>query len=160
MIFSNLTFINVYLFKAEIALIYQDCLFLEVITCPCAPGVILSLLETAGLGDGKLACVAVWGQWSWQSDSVAWPIPRHAMFAATALPLCARLAHSCTYASFRLSLYPCPLFPEELSLPMFSAKRSAVFASFRSWRKSTLGYFHFQHFLNSKKKENHFSVWS
>lgn len=53
-------------FKTEIAFIYQDCLFLEVITYFCTPGVIFSLLETKGLRDGKLVHVAVRGQWSWQ----------------------------------------------------------------------------------------------
>lgn len=57
---NDLTFINVYL-KTEIALICQDCLFLEVITCLCTPGFILLLLETAGLGDCKLAHIAVKG---------------------------------------------------------------------------------------------------
>lgn len=64
--FSVSTFISVFLLKMIIALVYQDCPFLEVSTCLCTPGVILSVLDPAGCGDGKLAYIAVQGQWSWQ----------------------------------------------------------------------------------------------
>lgn len=94
--FSVFTSINVFLLKTLIALVYQDCLFLEVSTCLCTPGVILSLLEPAGCGDGQLAYIAVWGQWSWQSAGASQCIPRHALFAAS-LAWCTSFAQSCTF---------------------------------------------------------------
>jgi len=61
MIFSNLTFINGYLLKTEITLVYQDCLFLKISIFLCTLGVVSSLLEGAALGDGEQVGVAVQG---------------------------------------------------------------------------------------------------